>query len=126
MLSNDFLCHILDEHRTGVNNGICDIVTVDYFRDKIRWTGLDSNEKEHYGELNINNIAIDLKIWARDNGYFVSSGFDVTGKAFAEVRYNVNTQGFSNNRTFNARNEADSVLVACQRVFEHLKEGGFF
>lgn len=125
MLSNDFLCQILDEDRTCVNGGICDILAVDYFSDKITWTGLDRNEKEHYGELKINDLAIDLKAWAKDKGYFVNSGFDVTGKAFAEVKYNLH-RGFTNNRTFHARNDAESAIVACQRVFEHIKEGGFF
>lgn len=65
------------------------------------------------------------KIWAMGNGYFINSGFDVTGKAYAEVKYNVCPRGFSNSRTFYADIEFDAVIYACQKVYEHIRDGGF-
>lgn len=60
-----------------------------------------------------------VKRWAKEHGFFINSGFDILGRAYAEVQYNV-SHGIGNIKTFYSDEENDAVVMAAEWILEEL------
>lgn len=61
-----------------------------------------------------------VKLWAKERCFFINSGFDILGRAYAEVQYNV-SHGTANTKTFHADEENDAVVKAAEWILEELE-----